>query len=317
MNISPRLILGLMFLLLCDSGALRATEEISADSNAPWLAEHYTKYEHRIPMRDGIRLFTRVYVPKDDSQAWPIMLTRTPYALKPYGADNYNDLSGTFAILARDKFVLVMQDVRGRYASEGEYVQVRPFNPNKGPKDTDESSDAWDTIDWLVKHVPNNNGKVGMIGISYPGFYTSMAMINSHPALKAASPQAPVSDWFMGDDLHHNGALFLSQNVGFIYGMEQKSDDPLHDGGRHFIFNNPDGYDFFLRMGPLGNSDTVLFKGAIPVWTEFLAHPNYDSFWQARNIRPHLKNIHCAVMNVGGWFDGEDLFGSLETYRWT
>jgi hypothetical protein len=317
MNVFSSILLGLIFLLPSDSSALWAAEEISADTNALWLAEHYTKYEQRIPMRDGIRLFTRVYVPKDDSQAWPIMLTRTPYALKPYGADNYNDPSGTFAMLARDKFVLVMQDVRGRYASEGEYVQVRPFNPNKGPKDTDESSDAWDTIDWLVKHVPNNNGKVGMFGISYPGFYTSMAMIDSHPALKAASPQAPVSDWFMGDDLHHNGALFLSQSLGFIYGMEQKSDDPLHDGGRHFIFNNPDGYDFFLRMGPLGNSDTVLFKGAIPVWTEFLAHPNYDNFWQARNIRPHLKNIHCAVLNVGGWFDGEDLFGTLETYRWT
>jgi putative CocE/NonD family hydrolase len=317
MNVSRPLAIGLIFLLLHNTGAIWATEEISADTNASWLAEHYTKYERQIPMRDGIRLFTRIYVPKDDSQAWPIMLTRTPYALKPYGEDNYTDPSGTFAMLARDRFVLVMQDVRGRYASEGEYVQVRPFNPNKGPRDTDESSDAWDTIDWLVKHVPNNNGKVGMFGISYPGFYTSMGMINSHPALKAASPQAPVSDWFMGDDLHHNGALFLSQSLGFIYGMEQKSDDPLHDGGRHFVFNNPDGYDFFLRMGSVGNSDTVLFKGAVPVWTEFLAHPNYDSFWQARNIRPNLKNIHCAVMNVGGWFDGEDLFGSLETYRWT
>jgi putative CocE/NonD family hydrolase len=317
MRLSPRLILGLMVLLLSGRSNLWAAGENSADTNAAWLAEHYTKYEHRIPMRDGIHLFTRVYVPKDDSQPWPIMLTRTPYALKPYGEDNYTDPSGTFAMLARDKFILVMQDVRGRYASEGEYVHVRPFNPHKGPKDTDESSDAWDTIDWLVKYVPNNNGKVGMFGISYPGFYTSMAMIDSHPALKAASPQAPVSDWFMGDDLHHNGAWFLSQNFGFIYGMEQKSDDPLHDNGRHFVFNNPDGYDFFLRMGPLGNSDTVLFKGAVPVWTEFLSHPNYDAFWQARNIRPHLKNIHCAVLNVGGWFDAEDLFGSLETYRWT
>jgi len=317
MNISSGVLLGLICFLLHDGSAFGATEEISADANASWLAEHYTKYEHLIPMRDGIRLFTRVYVPKDASQTWPIMLTRTPYGLKPYGVDNYNDLNGTFAMLARDEFILVMQDVRGRYASEGEYVQVRPFNPNKAAKDTDESSDAWDTIDWLVKHVPNNNGKVGMFGISYPGFYTSMGMIDSHPALKAASPQAPVSDWFMGDDLHHNGALFLSQSLGFIYGMERKSEDPLHDSGSHFIFNNPDGYDFFLRMGPLGNSDTVLFKGVIPVWTEFLAHPNYDHFWQARNIRPHLKNIHCAVMNVGGWFDGEDLFGTLETYRWT
>ncbi len=316
MNHVPRIILGLVLFLSLAVSRVSAAEGKSADTNAVWLAEHYTKYEHRIPMRDGVRLFTRVYVPKDDAQTWPIMLTRTPYALKPYGADNYNAPSGTFATLARDKFILVTQDVRGRYASEGAFVHVRPFNPNKGPKDVDESTDAWDTIDWLVKNVPNNNGKVGMFGISYPGFYTSMGMIDTHPALKAASPQAPIADWFMGDDLHHNGAFFLSQNLGFFYSFEQKSDDPLHDGGRNFVFNNPDGYDFFLRMGPLANSDTVLFKSAIPAWTEFLAHPNYDAFWQARNIRPHLKNIHCAVMTVGCWFDGEDLFGALETYRW-
>ncbi|MCC6821094.1 MAG: CocE/NonD family hydrolase [Verrucomicrobia subdivision 3 bacterium] len=316
MNSSPRRTLRSLVFLALAVGRVAATVEPSPDTNAVWLAEHYTKYEHRIPMRDGVRLFTRVYVPKDDSQTWPILLTRTPYALKPYGADNYNDPNGSFAMLARDKFILVTQDVRGRYASEGTYVHVRPFNPGKGPRDTDESTDAWDTIDWLVKNVPNNNGKVGMFGISYPGFYTSMGMIDTHPALKAASPQAPIADWFMGDDLHHNGAFFLSQNFGFIYSFERKSDDPLHDGGRSFVFNNPDGYDFFLRMGPLANSDTALLKRALPAWTEFLAHPNYDAFWQARNIRPHLKNIHCAVMTVGGWFDGEDLFGALETYRW-
>ncbi len=317
MKFAPRFVCSLILLAAFAANRLAAADDKTADSTAAWLAEHYTKYEHRIPMRDGVRLFTRVYVPKDDSQTWPIVLTRTPYALKPYGTDNYNDPSGSFEALAKDKFILVAQDVRGRYASEGEYVHVRPFNPKKGPKDADESSDAWDTIDWLVKNAPNNSGKVGMFGISYPGFYTSMGMIDSHPALKAASPQAPISDWFMGDDLRHNGAFFLSQNFGFFYWFEQKSDDPLRDGGRHFIFNNPDGYDFFLRMGTLGNSDSVHFKSAIPAWTEFLAHPNYDAFWQARNIRPHLKNVHCAVMTVGGWFDGEDLFGALETYRST
>ena len=145
-----------------------------ADTNAVWLAEHYTKYEHRIRMRDGVRLFARVYVPKDDSQAWPIVLTRTPYALKPYGADNYNDPAGSFRSLARDKFILVTQDVRGRYGSEGEYMHVRPFHPNKGPRDTDENSDTYDTIEWLVKNVPNNNAKVGMFGISYPGFFDDL-----------------------------------------------------------------------------------------------------------------------------------------------
>jgi putative CocE/NonD family hydrolase len=291
--------------------------DVAADTNALWLAEHYTKYEHRIPMRDGVRLFTRVYVPKDDSQAWPIILTRTPYALKPYGSDNYNDPAGQFRNFAKDKFILVAQDVRGRYGSEGDYVHVRPFNPNKGPKDTDENSDTYDAIDWLVKNVPNNNGKVGMFGISYPGFYTAMGMIDSHPALKAASPQAPISDWFMGDDIHHNGAFFLAQNFDFFFRFAQKVDDSLHEEMRTFSFKSPDGYDLFLRMGPLGNSDALLMKGRAPEWNEFFAHPTYDAFWQARNIRPHLKNIRCAVMTVGGWYDAEDLFGPLEIYRAT
>ncbi len=317
MKLSFLVIRSACFFLLLHAAPIWAASDVSPDTNAVWLAEHYTKYEHLVPMRDGIRLFTRVYVPKDDSQPWPIMLTRTPYAVKPYGPDNYNDPAGTFGMLARDKFILVLQDVRGRYASEGVFVHVRPYNPQKGPKDIDESSDAWDTIDWLVKNVPNNSGKVGMFGISYPGFYTSMAMIDSHPALKAASPQAPIADWFMGDDLNHNGAFFLAQNFGFMYSFEQKSDDPLHDGGKHFVFHNPDGYDFFLRMGSLADGDRTLFKGAAPAWTEFLSHPTYDSYWQARNIRPNLKNIHCAVMVVGGWYDAEDLFGALETYRWT
>ena len=294
-----------------------AADQKPAETNATWLAEHYTKYEHRIPMRDGLRLFTRVYVPKDESQAWPIILTRTPYALKPYGADNYTDPSGSFQTLAKDKFILVTQDVRGRYGSEGQFLDVRPFNPKKGPKETDENSDAWDTIDWLVKNVPNNNGKVGLFGISYPGFYTAMGMIESHPALKAASPQAPISDWFMGDDLHHNGAFFLTQNFWFFHRLAQKAEDPLHEELKPFNFKTPDGYDFFLRMGPLANSDALFLKGSAPAWNEFLAHPTYDAFWQARNIRPHLKNVHCAVMTVGGWFDAEDLFGPLEIYRAT
>jgi len=304
----------LVLLAMC--GAAAAAEP-SGDTNVLWLAEHYTKYEHLIPMRDGVRLFTRVYVPKDDSKAWPIILTRTPYALKPYGSDNYTNPNGSFRTLAEDKFILVTQDVRGRYGSEGEYVHVRPFNPNKGPKEIDENSDTYDTIDWLVKHVPNNNGNVGMFGISYPGFYTAMGMIDSHPALKAASPQAPISDWFMGDDIHHNGAFFLSQNFGFFYFFAQRAEDPLHEELKPFNFKTPDGYDFFLRMGPLENSDKLLMKGRSPEWNEFLSHPTYDAFWQARNIRPHLKNVHCAVMTVGGWYDAEDLFGPLEIYRAT
>ena len=289
----------------------------AASTNSAWLMEHYTKYEHQIPMRDGVRLFTRVYLPKDDATPWPILLTRTPYALKPYGVDNFSDPNGSFLTLAEDSYIFATQDVRGRYGSEGTYAHVRPFNPNKGPRDIDESSDAYDTIDWLVKNVPNNNGSVGMFGISYPGFYTSMGMIDSHPALIAASPQAPIADWFIGDDLRHNGAFFLSPSFNFFYVFAQKLEDPLHQESRPFLFGNPDGYDFFLRMGPLKNSETQFLKGRAPEWQEFLEHPNYDAYWQARNIRPHLKNVHCAVMTVGGWYDGEDLFGPLETYQAT
>lgn len=298
------------------SEQLRAEDKPASDT-VQWLAEHYVKYEHRIPMRDGVRLFTRVYVPKDDSTNYPIVLTRTPYAIKPYGSDNFQKPGGSFEALAKDRFILVSQDVRGRFGSEGEYVHVRPHRPNKqGPQEIDESSDTWDTIDWLVKNVPGNNGKVGMFGISYPGFYTAMGMIDSHPALKAASPQAPISDWFMGDDIHHNGAFFLTQNFGFFYWMDQKVRDPKREELKNFYYGTEDSYDFFMRLGSLANGDKRYFKGAAPIWNEFLQHTTYDAWWQARNIRPHLKNVNCAVMTVGGWFDAEDLFGPLQVHQW-
>lgn len=317
MRSGPTFLIGIAAFLIFHTVLPAQPAAAPADNTAAWLAENYTKYEYRVPMRDGVKLYTRVYAPKDDAQTWPIILTRTPYALKPYGADNYTDPSGSFRVLAKDKFILVTQDVRGRYASEGVYMHVRPFNPNKGPGDTDENTDTWDTIDWLVKNLRNNNGKVGMFGISYPGFYTAMGMIDSHPALKAASPQAPIADWFMGDDLHHNGAFFLSQNFDFFYRFAQRAEDPLHEELKSFNFPTADGYDFFLRMGPLGESDTKLLRGRSPEWAEFLAHPTYDAYWQERNIRPHLKNVRCAVMTVGGWYDGEDLFGPLEIFRAT
>jgi putative CocE/NonD family hydrolase len=296
-----------------------AAPEANHDHSAAWFAEHYTKYEHRIPMRDGVRLFTRVYVPRDDSDAtWPILLTRTPYSLKPYGVDHFHDPRGSFEQLAGDRFIMVTQDVRGRHGSEGEFDEMRPYRPHKsGPQDTDESTDAWDTIDWLVKNTPNNNGAAGLFGISYPGFYTSMGMIDSHPALKAASPQAPVADLFQGDDVAHNGAFCLAANFGFAYFFDQKLEDPLRDRPRGFEFRTPDGYDFFLRLGPLSNVNRLYFHDQMPTWNLTQEHPSYDAFWQARNIRPHLKNIRCAVMTVGGWFDAEDLMGTLETYRWT
>ncbi|MBL9139585.1 MAG: CocE/NonD family hydrolase [Verrucomicrobiales bacterium] len=293
-----------------------AAEAPSQELDADGFAERYTKFEHRIPMRDGVRLHTSVYIPKDDSKAYPMLLIRTPYGVRPYGSSAFADPNGSFETLARDQFIFVFQDVRGRNGSEGEFVHVRPYRPAKsGPTEVDESSDTWDTIDWLVRQVPGSNGKVGMLGISYPGFYVSMGMIDSHPALAAASPQAPIADWFIGDDFHHNGALFLSHAFNFLAGFGQKLEEPTRQDGRPFDHKTPDGYDFFLRMGPLANADRVHFKGAIQFWPELGEHANYDAFWQARNIRPHLKNIRCAVMTVGGWFDAEDLFGALETHR--
>jgi putative CocE/NonD family hydrolase len=283
-----------------------------------YLREHYTKYEYKIPMRDGVHLFTAVYIPKDDSTSYPILLTRTPYTVKPYGEDVYPNPGGPMSNYAKEKFIFALQDVRGKNGSEGTFVHMRPILETKSsPKDIDESTDAYDTIDWLVKHVPNNNGKVGVMGISYPGFYSACAMIDSHPALKCVSPQAPIADWFIGDDFHHNGAFYLPHNFGFFATFGQKLDDPLREIAKRFDYKTPDGYEFYLNMGPIANSDKNYFKGKIEFWDEAFAHPNYDEFWQSRNLRPHLKNVHAAVMTVGGWFDAEDLFGTLAVYKET
>jgi hypothetical protein len=286
------------------------------------IREHYTKYEHRIAMRDGVRLFTSVYVPKDRSRKYPIMMGRTPYSISPYGVDNYPSTKNPWAFrrfapsphFVRDGYIFVHQDVRGRLMSEGTFVDVRPIATAKG--EIDESTDAYDTIDWLVKNVPANNGRVGVWGISYPGFYAAQAAVNAHPALKAVSPQAPVTDWFQGDDFHHNGALFLADSFGFTSNFgkprpkltKKMSWDADHAEGA-------DVYDFFLRMGPLSNANAKYLNGDIAFWNDIMAHGTKDDFWKARDPRPHYKDVKPAVMTVGGWFDSEDLWGSLETYR--
>ena len=306
-------------LILASYAAFAQTNRTDSRTDAvtqAYLREHYTKYEHRIPMRDGVKLFTAVFVPKDESESYPILLTRTPYGLKPYSNDLYPDPGGLLVHYAREKFIFAVQDVRGRNGSEGEFVHVRPHQPVKaGARDIDESTDAYDTIDWLVKNIVPNNGKVGMSGISYPGFYTSAGLIDSHPALKCASPQAPIADWFIGDDFHHNGAFYLAHAFRFMSTFGQKLDEPMRDRAKPFDYKTPDGYDFFLRMGPLANADKLYFKGNIGFWDELLQHEVYDEFWKARDIRPHLKNVKTAVMTVGGWYDAEDLFGALQTYR--
>lgn len=283
---------------------------------AETVRDNYTKVEHRIPMRDGVHLFTTVYMPKDQGRSHPILMTRTPYSVAPYGEDQYRGELGPSARYMASGYIFVYQDVRGRWMSEGEFVNMRPHDPEKsGPAEIDESTDTYDTIDWLLKNVPNHNGRVGLWGISYPGFYTSTGLIDAHPALVAATPQAPIADWFVGDDFHHNGALFLPHFFNFIAVFGRPRPAPTTQGPPPFHHGTPDGYQFFLDMGPLPNADRKYFKGDVPFWNEVMQHPTYDDFWKARNLRPHLKNIKPAVMTVGGWFDAENLFGALQTYH--
>lgn len=279
-----------------------------------YVRENYTKFEYKIPMRDGVKLFTAVYQPADRSKKYPILILRTPYSVGPYGADRYKSGLGPHAGFEREGFIFVFQDVRGKFMSEGEFVNMRPHDPDKKTnKDIDESTDTYDTIEWLLHNIENHNGKVGQWGISYPGFYSSAGMIDSHPALKAVSPQAPIADWFW-DDFHRHGAFILGMGFNFLYAFGQPREEPGTEGGDPFDYQTPDGYQFYLDMGPLSNANKKYFKSEIEFWNQIAEHPNYDKFWQARNLLPHLKNIKAAVLIVGGWFDTEDLYGPLKTY---
>ncbi|WP_428718050.1 CocE/NonD family hydrolase [Undibacterium curvum] len=286
---------------------------------ADYIREHYTKFEYRIPMRDGKRLFTAVYVPNDADRkkTYPVLMVRTPYSIAPYGADQYKGMLGPTAEYEKEGYIFAFQDVRGTYMSEGEFLNMRPhIDVKRGSNDVDESSDTYDTIDWLIRHLPQQNGKFGQWGISYPGFYTSAGAIDSHPALKAISPQAPIADWFRGDDMHRNGALNLSMAFTFFHSFGVPRPEPTEKRGwREFNYGTPDAYEFFLKLGPLANVNAQYFKGGIPFWNDIIAHPDYDQFWQSRNLLPHLKNIKAAVLTVGGWYDTEDLYGPLQTYK--
>jgi putative CocE/NonD family hydrolase len=307
-------------LLLFLVPGLAAFAQTTQDDIVRSIRENYTKTEVMIPMRDGVKLFTAIYTPKDASQKVPILLTRTPFSVSPYGADKFPKSLGPDKYFAREGYIFVYQDVRGKWMSEGEFEDVRPETAASGRSTIDESTDAYDTIDWLMKNVANNNGRVGVYGSSYPGFYANAAAINSHPALKACSPQAPVSDWFKGDDMHHNGALWLAQNYdGFMF-VGQSRPKPTSDFGSIKEWNEPlpdDAYAWFLKAGgltELGDLYPAHLGQRIAFWDAMMQHPNYDDFWKQRNILPHLRNIKCAVMTVGGWFDNEDLYGTLSTY---
>jgi len=289
---------------------------IQADERADYIRENYTKHERRIPMRDGMRLFTAIYMPNDTSKEYPILLLRTPYSISPYGSDQYRGRVGPHEAFETEGFTFVYQDVRGRFMSEGEFVHMTPHLANKqGNSETDESTDTYDTIEWLLEHLPRHNSKVGQWGISYPGFYTSAGAIDSHPALKAVSPQAPVSDFYW-DDVYHHGAFLLTHLFGFLNKCQQRREglteewpDPIYE------IETTDAYKFFMDVGPLKNVNETYFQEKSEFWNHITRHPNYDRFWQKRNILPHLKNIKAAVMVVGGWYDREDLFGPLNTYH--
>ncbi|MGV6845131.1 MAG: CocE/NonD family hydrolase [Lutibacter sp.] len=318
------LLFSLIFLAIV--GCSKSKDNNSQTTN--YVKEHYTKTEQYITMRDGKKLFTVIYNPKDTSKKYPILLQRTPYSCRPYGATKFKRRIGPNATLMKQRNIIVYQDVRGRWMSEGTYVNMRPYIPNKKDStDIDESSDTYDTIDWLVKNVPNNNGNVGTWGISYPGFYTTCSTIDAHPALKAASPQACIGDFFF-DDFHHNGAYLLSYfRATSLFGTPK--DKPTDTAWYQLPkLNTKDQYQFFLDAGPLSNLNSYFQYKSLDkslsakkegdfFWKELTEHPNYDENWQRKAILPHLKNIksHVATMVVGGEFDAEDLYGAINTYK--
>ena len=288
----------------------------SNTSDAAYVKNNYIKYEYQIPMRDGKKLFTSVYIPKDTTKKYPIMMDRTPYSVAPYGPGAYKGTLGPSSLFLHDGYIFVYQDVRGRWMSEGIFEEMMPEKEvHKTNIDVDEGTDTYDTIDWLIKNLPGNNGKVGVWGISYPGFYTTTSLLSRHPALVAASPQAPMSDLYR-DDAFHNGAFQLVANFDFYPSFTNRQDDkPTQRMGGRLDFGTNDGYEFFLKMGSVKNTNDRYYKDTIRLWTEMLDHPNYDQHWKDRNVLPHLHDIKTAVLVTGGWYDAEDLYGAINTYK--
>jgi hypothetical protein len=287
--------------------------------DSTWIVNNYVKKEVYIPMRDGKKLFTAIYMPKDTTETHPILMERTPYSCEPYGEQAFENWWASYLKeYFKEGYIMVKQDVRGRWMSEDEFVNVRPFNPAKTGKEIDESSDTYDAIDWLVKNIPHNNGKVGVHGISYPGFYSTMAAASNHPALKAVSPQAPVTNWFIGDDFHHNGVFFVMDAFDFYAalgtGFGQPHPHPTNVPARSVGYPDHDNYKFFLETGSLKNlekytGDTIAF------WKDLMSHPNYDAWWKARDARNATKHLQPAMLWVGGLFDAEDCWGAWNAYK--
>jgi len=307
-------------LLLLFTCLLAGLAKAQYEQDSAWVRDNYIKKEVYIPMRDGVKLFTAVYIPKDISEKHPILMTRTPYSCSPYGENKFHPTLWLrdWKYFARENYIFVIQDVRGRWASEGTFVDVRPFNPNKkSNQDIDEASDTYDAIDWLIKNIENNNGNVGVMGISYPGFYSTMAALSGHPALKAVSPQAPVTDWFMGDDFHHNGVFFIMDGFDFYSsGFGYPRPAPVKTAPvKNIHLPENDNYETYLHIGALQNF-MKLTGDSLAFWKDLYAHPNYDDWWKARTPRNFVNNISptTATLVVGGLFDAEDCFGAWRTY---
>jgi putative CocE/NonD family hydrolase len=306
----------LILFIFCISTLSSFAQNGANNPDADYIRANYTKYEYQIPMRDGKKLFTSVYMPKDQSKKYPFMMDRTCYSVAPYGPDVYKPSLGPSPQFVHDGYIFVYQDVRGRWMSEGIYEEMTPeLESHKSNKDVDEGTDTYDTIDWLLANVANNNGKVGVWGISYPGFYTTTALLSRHPALVAASPQAPIADLYR-DDAFHNGAFMLVANFGFYPGFTNRQDGhPTQRRGTEFNPGTDDGYDFFLKMGPVKNTNAKYYQDTIRLWNEMLDHPDYDQHWKDRNVLTHLHDIKTAVLVTGGWYDAEDLYGAVNTYK--
>ncbi|HEX9512746.1 MAG TPA: CocE/NonD family hydrolase [Puia sp.] len=305
----------LLFSLLFSVGCIIAYSQ-GTSQDSVWIRDNYYKIERMIPMRDGVKLFTSVYIPKDTTEQHPILLTRTPYSCAPYGEDKWkNFMAGYLRYYLREGYIMVTQDVRGRWMSEGQFVDVRPFiKDKKSNTDVDEASDTYDAIDWMVKNLPHNSGKVGVFGISYPGFYSTMAAASGHPALKAVSPQAPVTDWFMGDDFHHNGAFFQMDGWDFYSSFGKPRPQPTTVGPDGYNFNSKDNYQWYLQTGALKNI-LKLTGDSIAFWKDLYQHPNLDEWWKARNARVSMYNVQPAILVVGGLFDAEDCYGAWNLYK--
>jgi uncharacterized protein len=307
-----RIIIFSLLFSLCGLGAY--SQNSSQDS--AWIRDNYYKVERYVPMRDGVKLFTSIYIPKDTTEQHPILLTRTPYSCAPYGEDKWrNFYDRYYRYYLREGYIIVTQDVRGRWMSEGQFVDIRPFiKDKKSNADIDEASDTYDAIDWMVKNLPHNNGRVGVFGISYPGFYSTMAAASGHPALKAVSPQAPVTDWFMGDDFHHNGAFYVMDGWSFYSSFGKPRPVPTTKSPSGFDYYTKDNYKWYLETGALANI-LKLSGDTIPFWKELYQHPNLDDWWKARNARVAMYDIKPAILVTGGLFDAEDCYGAWNLYK--